>query len=115
MVVGLVVLRRGKGEGEEDQAPWKMAQSPPPALPNRSPQAGEAESHERQGLGRGKGEGILSPASPIPTWALTHGKRSGAVGAAACGREHPRVLIPPSGKALCTWSSKMHKQEYAVH
>jgi len=55
------VLGRGKclqgprGEGEKDQAPWKVAQSPPPVLPNRSPKAGEAECRKRQRLGRGKG------------------------------------------------------------
>lgn len=58
-----------------------------------------------------KKEGILSPVLPIPTWGLTDWKQSGVVGAAACGREHPRLLIPPSRKVLCRWSVKMHKQE----
>lgn len=108
MVMGLVVLGRGKGDGEEDEAPWMMAQSSPP---NRSPKAGEAESHKRQGFRRGKGEGIVSPVLPIPTWGLMHRNPSGAVGAAACGPEHPRILIPPHGKVLCAWSFKTHKEE----
>lgn len=58
----------GAWEGPRwDEAPWEVAQSPPPALPKRSPKAGEADSLRRQGLGREKEEGILSPVLPVPT------------------------------------------------
>lgn len=67
---------------------------------------------QKAGIKKREGRRDPFPSAPVPpTWGLMYWKPSGAVDAAACGQEHPRLLIHPSRKVLCTWSFEMHKQE----